>query len=149
MRSLNHENLIHLYETYETTNSIYFVVDLLEGGELLHRLREKDNFSHRDLKLLIRRLMEALHHLHQKSIMHRDLKPENLLLKSKDNYYDITIADFGLATQVNVPLQNILFKRCGTPGFVAPEVLAFKVPPKLLPKGECVPNTPFPVSLLS
>lgn len=45
MRTLNHDNLIHLYETYETTNSIYFVVDLLEGGELLHRLREKDNFT--------------------------------------------------------------------------------------------------------
>lgn len=83
MRTLNHENLIHLYETYETTNSIYFVVDLLEGGELLHRLREKDNFSQKDLKILLKKLMEALHHLHTKNIMHRDLKPENLLLKSK------------------------------------------------------------------
>jgi serine/threonine protein kinase len=59
--------------------------------------------------------------------MHRDLKPENLLLKSKNNFYELTIADFGLATICNVPQSQILFKRCGTPGFVAPEVLSFKV----------------------
>lgn len=47
--------------------------------------------------------MEALNHLHIKNVMHRDLKPENLLLKSKNNYYDLTIADFGLATVCNVP----------------------------------------------
>jgi serine/threonine protein kinase len=57
--------------------------------------------------------------------MHRDLKPENLLLKSKDNDYDLVVADLGLATFTNI--KNILFKRCGTPGFVAPEVLAYNV----------------------
>ncbi len=56
--------------------------------------------------------------------MHRDLKPENLLLKSKENTdYDLVVADFGLATFTNV--KDILFKRCGTPGFVAPEVLCY------------------------
>lgn len=53
--------------------------------------------------------------------MHRDLKPENLLLKSKDNDYEIVIADFGLADFTNK--KEKLFKRCGTPGFVAPEIL--------------------------
>ena len=59
--------------------------------------------------------------------MHRDLKPENLLLKEKDNFSDIVIADFGLATYVEEDQNDIVFKRCGTPGFVAPEVLQFKV----------------------
>jgi serine/threonine protein kinase len=58
--------------------------------------------------------------------MHRDLKPENLLLKSKESDgYDIVLADFGLAAKCSNP--NILFRRCGTPGFVAPEVLLYKV----------------------
>lgn len=57
--------------------------------------------------------------------MHRDLKPENLLLKSKESDSEIIMADFGLATFTNIP--EILFKRCGTPGFVAPEVLMYKV----------------------
>jgi len=55
--------------------------------------------------------------------MHRDLKPENLLLKTKNNISDIIIADFGLSTKETE--ENILFKRCGTPGFVAPEILKY------------------------
>ena len=54
--------------------------------------------------------------------MHRDLKPENLLLKTKDNDTDIVLADFGLA---HIMDSKPLFKRCGTPGFVAPEILKY------------------------
>lgn len=114
-----------MYEVYETTNSIYFVVDLLNGGELLHRIREKGSISENDLKLLIRNMIIALEHLHAKNIMHRDLKPENLLLKSKLSDTEIVVADFGLSTRTDI--DDILFKRCGTPGFVAPEVLLYKV----------------------
>ncbi|EGR30423.1 protein kinase domain protein [Ichthyophthirius multifiliis] len=124
MRNLRNEHLINLYEVYETANSIYFVVDIINGGELLHRLREKKTIKESDLKNLIRNLLLGLQYLHQKQIMHRDLKPENLLLKSKENDYDLVIADLGLATFTNI--KNILFKRCGTPGFVAPEVLAYQ-----------------------
>ncbi|EGR29198.1 protein kinase domain protein [Ichthyophthirius multifiliis] len=124
MRQLDSDHLIRLYEVYETSNSIYFVVDLLQGGELLHRIREKGTINEKDLKVLIRNLILALNHLHQKNIMHRDIKPENLLLKSKYSDCDIVVADFGLATKTDI--QNILFKRCGTPGFVAPEVLEYK-----------------------
>lgn len=125
MRQLNNDHLIRLYEVYETTNSIYFVVDLLNGGELLHRIREKGSINEKELRVLIRNLIIALEHLHIKNIMHRDLKPENLLLKSKNSDSDIVVADFGLATRIDI--DNILFKRCGTPGFVAPEVLLYKV----------------------
>jgi serine/threonine protein kinase len=59
--------------------------------------------------------------------MHRDLKPENLLLRSKDNDHDLVIADLGLATVLVRDKKEILFKRCGTPGFVAPEILEFTV----------------------
>ena len=56
--------------------------------------------------------------------MHRDLKPENILLKNKDDLTDIIIADYGLATFIE---GEILFKRCGTPGYVAPEILVYDV----------------------
>lgn len=55
-------------------------------------------------------------------IFHRDLKPENLLLKSKDKNFEIMIADFGLAGFQN---KDLIFRRCGTPGFVAPEILLY------------------------
>lgn len=54
--------------------------------------------------------------------MHRDLKPENLILRHKDDSYDVVIADFGLADFYNKE-GDYMFKRCGTPGYVAPEVL--------------------------
>ena len=55
--------------------------------------------------------------------MHRDLKLENILLLSEKNSLEPIIADFGLATFTNIKIEDTLFKRCGTPGFVAPEVL--------------------------
>lgn len=67
--------------------------------------------------------LKALAHIHSKKCVHRDLKPENLLLKTKESHHEIVIADFGLAAFLN---EEILFKRCGTPGFVAPEILMYK-----------------------
>ncbi|EGR27882.1 protein kinase domain protein [Ichthyophthirius multifiliis] len=124
MRNLSNEHLINLYEVYETTNSIYFVVDILNGGELLNRVKDKGSIGEDDIRELMKKLLLALQYLHSKNIMHRDLKPENLLLKSQENNHDIIVADFGLATFTNI--KEILFKRCGTPGFVAPEVLTFQ-----------------------
>ncbi len=58
--------------------------------------------------------------------MHRDLKLENILLKTKRSQSDIIVADFGLATFTNNKnLNEILFKRCGTAGYIAPEVLTY------------------------
>ncbi len=57
--------------------------------------------------------------------MHRDLKPQNLLLRCKSNIYDIVVADLGLGTYVQD--KDVIFKRCGTPGYIAPEVLKYKV----------------------
>ncbi|CAD8162420.1 unnamed protein product [Paramecium pentaurelia] len=121
MRRLNQENILHLYEVHETQNSIYFVLDLLEGGELLKRAQSKI-YSAQKIQQLMYNLIKALFHIHSKKCMHRDLKPENLLLKSKDNDTDIVIADFGLA---HIMDQQPLYKRCGTPGFVAPEILKY------------------------
>ena len=100
MRQLNSDHLLRLYEIYETSNSIYFVLDNINGGELLHRIKEKGQMSAFHLSKLMRNIMKAINYLHQKNIMHRDLKPENLLLKSKDSDgSDIVLADFGLATK--------------------------------------------------
>ncbi|CAD8188252.1 unnamed protein product [Paramecium octaurelia] len=122
MRRLNQENLVHLHEAYETQNSIYFVLDLLEGGELLERAKNIP-YSTECLQKLMYNFIKALVHIHSKKCIHRDLKPENLLLKNKEFSTDIVIADFGLATFLN---EQIIFKRCGTPGFVAPEILIYK-----------------------
>ena len=62
--------------------------------------------------------------MNTRKVIHRDLKPENILLKSKENDHEVIIADFGLSTRIG-KIDKIIFKRCGTPGFVAPEVLTW------------------------
>jgi len=68
-------------------------------------------------------ILEALAYMDKKKIMHRDLKPDNMILKYKDKLENcqLKLVDFGLATVYDIP--EYLFKRCGTPGFVAPEVI--------------------------
>ncbi|CAK62056.1 unnamed protein product (macronuclear) [Paramecium tetraurelia] len=122
MRRLNQENLVHLHEAYETQNSIYFVLDLLEGGELFARAKISP-YSTECLQKLMYNFLKALLHIHSRKCIHRDLKPENLLLRTQEYPTDIVIADLGLATFLN---EQIIFKRCGTPGFVAPEILIYK-----------------------
>lgn len=69
----------------------------------------------------MRHMLEALSYMHENKVVHRDLKPENLILASKDNDYDLRIADFGLASFVKPG--ELLKLRCGSPGYVAPEIL--------------------------
>lgn len=125
MRLLDHPNIIRLFEVYETDNHINLVLELLRGGELFDRICDHGSYNEKDAAIFMKNLLSALNAMHTKGIMHRDLKPENLILSSQSDDTNVKIADFGLATYVNLETQ--LFKRCGTPGYVAPEVLADKI----------------------
>ena len=70
----------------------------MEGGELFERIKSKGLYHEKDAINVMKNLLEALDYLHTKGIIHRDLKPENLILASKDNDYNLKIADFGLAS---------------------------------------------------
>ena len=127
MKKINHKNLLRLFQVYETKHSIYLVLEVLKGGELIKKIKEKSLYEEKDIARILRNILEALQHLHDIGIMHRDLKPENLLLKSsEESFQEVVIADFGLATSFTIEPKMILFKRCGTPGFVAPEILSYK-----------------------
>ncbi len=122
MRKLNHESVIRLYNIYESEHHIYLVLELLNGGELFDRIREKGQYNENDASILMKKLLSALSYMHAKGIMHRDIKPENLILKDSENDWDVKIADFGLSQFLSS--NDYLFTRCGTPGYVAPEILA-------------------------
>lgn len=123
MRKLDHPYVMKLEEVHESKNSIYLVLELLEGGELLNYISRKKNLKYKDYWRVMKCIMEALSYMDSKKIMHRDLKPDNMILKEKDNLSNCTLklVDFGLATVYDIP--EYLFKRCGTPGFVSPEVI--------------------------
>ena len=120
MRILDHPNIITLYEIYEGDYHIYLVCELLKGGELFERIIKNGHYSEKDACLIIAQLLNALEYIHMKGVMHRDIKPENLILKNEEGF-DVKLADFGLADFVN--RKNLFYKRCGTPGYVAPEIL--------------------------
>lgn len=81
LRKLDHENIIKLYEVYESKNNIHLVLEHLSGGELFERIRQQGQYSENDAAVIMRCLLRALVAMHSKSIVHRDLKPENLLFK--------------------------------------------------------------------
>ena len=123
MRKLEHPNIMKLEEIHESKNSVYLILELLEGGELFSHIADKKQISVNDICRIMKCLLEALVYLSDKGIMHRDLKPENMILDKKGDLGEsvLKLVDFGLSTQCDVP--EYLFKRCGTPGYVAPEVI--------------------------
>jgi len=123
MQKLKHPYVMNLEEIHESKNSVYLVLELLEGGELLNYISTQESLSYRDYWRVMKCIVEALAYMSDKRIMHRDLKPDNMILKEKKKLESCTLklVDFGLATESDIP--EYLFKRCGTPGFVAPEVI--------------------------
>ncbi|CAD8152229.1 unnamed protein product [Paramecium pentaurelia] len=124
MRQLNNTHLMKLYEVYETNNSLYVTLELLEGGSLYDLIKDKVQINTKQIQQIIVGILLGLQEMHKKEIMHRDLKLENIIFKKPKKMESVVIADFGLATYVNEPVY--LFCRCGTPGFVAPEVINIK-----------------------
>jgi len=94
------------------------------GGELFDRIVQKSYYNEKEARDVCIILFDALRFCHEKHVAHRDLKPENLLLTSESDDSDIKIADFGFAKRVKTP--NSLTTQCGTPGYVAPEILEGK-----------------------
>ena len=119
MRAVSHKSLIKLFDVFETENSLYIVSELMEGSQLLEKLKKKKHFEKKEILIIIQSLLEGVNHFHSKSIMHRDIKPENIMFKTKDSN-ECVLVDFGLATFTYV--KQYIFVRCGTPGYVAPEI---------------------------
>ncbi|CAH0363695.1 unnamed protein product [Pelagomonas calceolata] len=123
LRSVDHPNIVKLYDFFDEKRYYYMAIELMEGGELFERIVKKTFYNEMDARGLVRILLDALAYLHHRGIVHRDLKPENLLLKSPFNDFDIKLADFGFAKKVE---GKSLDTQCGTPGYVAPEILKGK-----------------------
>ena len=73
---LNHPNIIHLADTYETFDKIYMIMEKMDGGELFDYVVEKGTLSEEEASVLVRKITSAVAHMHSLNIIHRDLKPE-------------------------------------------------------------------------
>ncbi|CDS08840.1 hypothetical protein LRAMOSA10201 [Lichtheimia ramosa] len=124
LEGLSHPNVIGFFEWFESREKFYLVFELATGGELFDRLFERGKFTEKDAIAVVRSILAGLQYLHSHNIVHRDLKPENLLFKTSDTHADLAICDFGIATLSDQ--QATMQTACGSPGYVAPEVLEKK-----------------------
>jgi len=123
LRRLHHPNIVELLEVHEEKTKVYLVMELVTGGELFDRIVEKGSYTEKDAADLIKQVLSAVAYMHSSGVVHRDLKPENLLYHSAEEDSKIMISDFGLSKMED---SGIMATACGTPGYVAPEVLAQK-----------------------
>ncbi|XP_057549665.1 CBL-interacting protein kinase 2-like isoform X1 [Amaranthus tricolor] len=123
MRLVKHPNVVQLYEVMASKTKIYFVMEYVKGGELFNKVakgRLKENVARKYFQQLI----SAVDFCHSRGVYHRDLKPENLLLDENEN---LKVTDFGLSAISETRKQDgLLHTTCGTPAYVAPEVILRK-----------------------
>lgn len=124
LASLNHPHITPLIDFFDEKDCYFIVMELMSGGDLFDRIGEKKAYSEADARDLIVKMLKAVAYCHIRKIAHCDMKPKNLLLMSDDNDSFIKLADFGFAARVHEP--KSLTKQCGTPFFVAPEILLRK-----------------------
>ncbi|KAL0590020.1 hypothetical protein ABG067_001987 [Albugo candida] len=121
---LQHPNIVRLRQVFDCQKTFYVVMEEMSGGELFDRIVEKEKYTEKEASAVVHKLAAALLYCHQSGIAHRDLKPENLLYQSSDEDAEIKIADFGLAKLIKT--DSLMQTACGTPGYVAPEILEGK-----------------------
>ncbi|RKP38670.1 serine/threonine-protein kinase Sgk2, partial [Dimargaris cristalligena] len=119
-RNISHPFLVGLQYAFQTTQKLYFCIDYVNGGELFFHLQRDQRFDERRAQFYVAEITLALEYLHNLNIVYRDLKPENCLLDSKGH---IRIVDFGLAKDVSRAADAKTSTFCGTPEYLAPEVL--------------------------
>uniref|UniRef100_A0A1I8IY04 Protein kinase domain-containing protein n=1 Tax=Macrostomum lignano TaxID=282301 RepID=A0A1I8IY04_9PLAT len=123
LKRLRHPNIVQLYDVLEDKDQYYLVMELVTGGELFDRIVEKGSYTEKDASKLIKQVLLACDYMHEQGVVHRDLKPENLLYYSADDDSKIMISDFGLS-KIDDSTDSKMATACGTPGYVAPEVLS-------------------------
>ncbi|CAG7872097.1 unnamed protein product [Brassica rapa] len=123
MKLVRHPNIVELKEVMATKTKIFFVMEFVRGGELFAKV-VKGKLKEDAARRYFQQLISAVDFCHSRGVSHRDLKPENLLV---DENGDLKVSDFGLSALPEQLLQDgLLHTQCGTPAYVAPEVLRKK-----------------------
>ncbi|KAI8720755.1 hypothetical protein NCS52_00521400 [Fusarium sp. LHS14.1] len=120
LMGVSHPNVLCLKDTFNERDRVYLVLELAPEGELFNYIVMKQKLSEDESRKLFLQLFQGIKYLHERNIVHRDIKPENILLVDKNLH--VKLADFGLAKIIGE--ESFTTTLCGTPSYVAPEILA-------------------------
>lgn len=120
LASLDHPNIVRLYEYYENTKNVHIVIEYCSGGDLSTKIISKGYYGEKEAANIIKKILRAVNHLHKVKICHRDIKCENFMFESEEDDAELKLIDFGLSNKFNdLQMTSIV----GTPYYIAPEVL--------------------------
>jgi len=114
-------SIVYLYDSFEDDDAVHLLMDLCTGGELLGRIRAGMSYSEADAAELVRSVLRTAAQCHSRGIIFRDIKPDNFLFERPGDGSPLKATDFGLAGLIK-PGER-LARRCGTPSYMAPEVI--------------------------
>ena len=120
LMGVSHPNVLCLKNTFNERDRVYLVLELAPEGELFNYIVMRQKLNENETRKLFKQLFQSIKYLHERNIVHRDIKPENILLVDKDLH--VKLADFGLAKIIGE--ESFTTTLCGTPSYVAPEILA-------------------------
>jgi len=120
LSKLEHPFLAKLHWSFQSEDSLYFIMDFINGGELFHHLAIEKRFTDERAKFYAAEIIAGMEYLHAAGVIYRDLKPENLLLNKKGH---IVMTDFGLSKEGLHSEDSRTATFCGTPEYLAPEII--------------------------
>ncbi|OIW00896.1 hypothetical protein TanjilG_19837 [Lupinus angustifolius] len=122
MRRLRHPHIAKLFEVLATKTKIYLIMEFVPGGDLYQKVADEGRLTENLSRQYFRQLISAMKYFHSHGVFHRDLKLDNLLI---DENMNIKVSDFGLsAVNKQIRLDGFLHTTCGTPAYLAPEILS-------------------------
>lgn len=117
LRSLTHRNIIKILEVFENKKFVFIVTDYASRGDLLKYMKEHGVFKEHRAKPIVAQILKSLEYCHSKAILHRDIKLDNILL---DKDMQVKLCDFGVSRYMS---DEKIKERCGTPAYIAPEII--------------------------
>ena len=125
VKTLDHPNIMKVFEYYNNDNCLFIISELLSGGELFDKIKENKFLKEEVCAYLMKQIFSAVDFCHEKKIIHRDLKPENVLIESEEEarkeFFTVKLIDFGTSDKMKKGQKLDL--QVGTPYYTAPEVL--------------------------
>jgi len=123
LQKIKHQNIVKLFDSFQTNKHIVFAMELCAGGDLLNYVRKRRKLKEDLAKYIFKQVVEGLEYCHAKGIVHRDIKLDNILLDSSGK---VKICDFGVSKLLEDIRKDVMSEQCGTPAYIAPEILKDK-----------------------